>query len=116
MEKLKIQDSHFVDLTILRLLNFLIASYCKTEHSAAFKLLLFFFYLKWRNMTSLKRHFLKFFSTDFSEILAADVKLMLWKVLKVLRRYLLPFLSYRENPAGGDIRPPPQRGAGLTGS
>ena len=53
--------------------------------------------------------------TDLSEILMADFKLMLGKVLKVSRRYMLPFLSYRENPAGGDIRlPPPPAGRGLT--
>ena len=40
-------------------------------------------------------------STDFSEILVADVKLMPGKVLIVLRRYLPPFLGYQENPAGG---------------
>ena len=52
-------------------------------------------------------------SIDFSEVLVADVKLTLGKVLKVSRRYLPPFLSYRENLAGGggDIRLP-QRGAG----
>ena len=42
----------------------------------------------------------------FSKVLMADVKLMLGKVLKVSRRYLPPFLSYGENPAGG-IRLPP---------
>ena len=52
------------------------------------------------NITSLKRHFLKKISTDFSETLLEDVKLMLDKVLKVLRRYLMSFLSYRENTGG----------------
>ena len=47
---------------------------------------------------------------DFSEIFVADVNLMLGKVLKVVRRYLPPFLSYRENPAGGDICPPAECG------
>ena len=51
-------------------------------------------------MTSLKRHFLKDFSTDFPEILVADVKLMMRNVLKVLRRYLSSFLRYRESQAG----------------
>ena len=32
--------------------------------------------------------------------------------IESLRRYLPPFLSYRENPAGGKFAPPPQRGAG----
>ena len=51
---------------------------------------------------------------DFSDILVADVKLMLGKVLKVSRRYLLPFLSYRENPAGGGRYSPPPAGRGLS--
>ena len=70
-----------------------------------------FFDPKWRNMTPLKRHFLKNFSTNFSVSSVADVKLMLGKVLKVSRRYLLPFLSYPEKPTGGGIRPPPPSGA-----
>ena len=32
------------------------------------------------------------------------------KVLKVLRRYLLSFSSYRENTGGGNINPPALRG------
>ena len=65
-------------------------------------------------MTSLNRHFLKNFSTDFSEILVVDVKLMLGKALKVLRRYLLPFLSFRGNQAGGGqyFSPTPKQDAG----
>ena len=50
------------------------------------------------------------FLDRFSEILLADVKSMLRKVRKaeeVSRRCLLPFLSYRENPAGGQNLPPP---------
>ena len=43
----------------------------------------------------------------FSECLVGDVKLMLGKVIKVSRRYLPPFFSYRENPAGGAIFAPP---------
>ena len=62
---------------------------------------------KSRNMTSLKRHFLKTFLTDFSGILSEGVKLMPEKVLKVSRRYLLWFLSYRENTGGGNIYLPP---------
>ena len=46
-------------------------------------------------------------STGFSKILVADVNLMLEKVLTVSRRYLLPFLSYLENSAGGAIFAPP---------
>ena len=41
-----------------------------------------------------------------------DVKLMLGKVLQVSPRNLPPFLSYRENPAGGDICPPPTHSSG----
>ena len=69
---------------------------------------------KSRNMTSLKRNFLKKNLYGFSEILTVDVKLILEKVLKVSCRYLLPFLSYRENLAeGGGQNLPPQRSAGL---
>ena len=46
-------------------------------------------------------------TTDFSEILVADVKLMLEKVLKVSRRYLLPFVIYQEKLAGGAFFAPP---------
>ena len=61
---------------------------------------------------SLKRHFLKKFLTAFSEILVADVKSMLGKVLKVSSGYLSPFISYRENPTeGGGAIFAPQRGA-----
>ena len=66
-------------------------------------------------MTSLKRYFLKTFSTDFSEILLADIKSMLEKVSKVLHLYLPPFLSYRENPEGGQNLPPPPSGAHVKG-
>ena len=62
---------------------------------------------KSRNMTSLKRYFLKNFSTDFPENLSEDVKFMPNKVMKVSRRYLPLFLSYRENTGGvGVIFPP----------
>ena len=67
-------------------------------------------------MTSLKRHFLINSSTDFSEVLVADVTLMLRRLLTVLHRYLPPLLSYRENLAGrGGIRPPPPSGASVNG-
>ena len=64
-------------------------------------------------MTSLKRSFSKKkkISTDFSDILVGDVKMMLGKVLKVSRRYMPPFLSYRENPSGGRRNSPPPSGA-----
>ena len=38
---------------------------------------------KWRNVTSLKYHFLENFEMDFSDILVANVKLMQDKVLKI---------------------------------
>ena len=63
-------------------------------------------------MTSLKQHFLKKISpVFFSEISLTEVKLMQGKVLTISRRYLMPYLSYRENPAGGRICPPPPSGA-----
>ena len=64
-------------------------------------------------MTSLKHHFLKKFSADFTEVLIEIVKLMPGKVLNVLRRYLLSLLSYRENTGGGNIYPPPPAPRGL---
>ena len=60
---------------------------------------------KSRSMTSLKLHFLTNFSTDFSEILSEDVKLMPNTIMQISRRYLL-FLSYRENTGGGNISTP----------
>ena len=50
----------------------------------------------------LKRHFLKKFLIGFSELLLGDVKLMLDKVLKVFRRYLLSFSSYRKKYGRGE--------------
>ena len=63
---------------------------------------------------SLKRHFLKNFLTDFSEILVEDVKLMLEKVLKVSRRYLPQFFlaTERKSAEGNGGRICPQQGAG----
>ena len=59
-----------------------------------------------------KRHFLKIFP-DYFLMLMEDAKSMLDKLLKVSRRYLPPFLSFRENLAGGAESPPPaKRGAG----
>ena len=106
----KIRDSHIVERLILRHLTFFIAFYFKTEHSNSLQTFAIF-YPKWRNMTSLKVIFQKFLD-GFYEILEADVKLMLGTVLKVSRRHLPPFLSYRENPTGGGgiCPPPPHRG------
>ena len=47
-----------------------------------------FFWPKERNKTLLKCQFLKYFWTDFSDILVEDVKLILNKVLNVSRRIL----------------------------
>ena len=73
---LKIRDSHF-DL----------ASYSVFGLRFASRLYILevieswpFFDPKSRDMTSLKRHFLKNFPTDFAEILCECVKLMLYKV------------------------------------
>ena len=52
------------------------------------------------NMTSLKHYFLKNFFADFSEMLSEGAKFLSYKVLKVSCRYLLAFLSYRENTGG----------------
>ena len=49
----------------------------------------------------------KFLDRFFSEILIEDVKLIPNKVLKLSRRYLMSFLSYRENTGGGKIYPSP---------
>ena len=60
---------------------------------------------------SLKRHFLKNLSTDFSEILVSDVKLVLGKVLKVSRLYLPPFFELsRKSGREGNICPLAGRG------
>ena len=54
------------------------------------------------------RFSLKKFPVDLSEISVGDAKLMPDNVLEVYRRYLLLFLSYRENTGegGGNISPP----------
>ena len=54
------------------------------------------FYPKYQNLTSLRRHFLRNFPADFSQILMEDVKLVLDMALNCSRRYLPLFLSYRE--------------------
>ena len=53
-----------------------------------------FFDLRSRDMTSLKRHFLKDFSMDFAQILFEDAKLMLNKV-GTLSFPLIPALVFR---------------------
>ena len=59
---------------------------------------------KSRNMTPLKRHFLQTFLNEF--FLNVDGRRQI-DAGEVLRRCLPPFLSYREKPAGGRIRPSP---------
>ena len=57
---------------------------------------------------------LKIVSTNFSEILTKDVKLMLDEVLKVSHRYLSLVSSYRENPSVGGWQNLPPAGPVLT--
>ena len=83
---------------------FLIAFYFKTNSLAAFKHLPFF---DRRNMTSLKRHFQNQNSMNFSKILVADVKVMLGKELKVLRRHLPPIFELSGKSGRGQNMPPP---------
>ena len=103
----KIQDCKIVACSNLRLLRLLrlirrlmIVFYFKLSHSRSLQTFAAF-WPKSRKMTSLKRHFLKNLSTDFSGILSDDAKLIAHQVLKVLRRYLLSFLGYLENREGG---------------
>ena len=110
-EMLKICDSHFAQGSILLFSGSLIAYFFKIVNFRNLQHLPVF-YPKRQNMTSLKRHFLQNFSTDFYAILVEDVKLMPENVLEVSRRYLPPFLSYRVKPAGGRISPPPPSGQG----
>ena len=60
-----------------------------------------FFDPKSRDMTSLKRHFLKKILTDFPEILCEYTKLMLNKLPQVSRRYLPSFLKLLRKLARG---------------
>ena len=104
---LKIEKWHNSEIAILQnvqfyaIWRFSIASYFKTEHYS--NLLTFaVFWPKMAKRDVTKTPFSqKNITGFFLEILVADVQLMMGKVLKVSRRYLPPFLSYRENPAGG---------------
>ena len=69
-----------------------------------------FFPQKWRDMASLKPYFLEWLLTDFPGKFTEDVKLMPDNVLKVLRRYLPSFMSYRDKSGGAESAPPPQAG------
>ena len=60
-------------------------------------------------MTSLKRHFLKKFPSEFGKIFRQGVKMMSDKVLKVLWRYLAYFSRYGEYSRGSGQNMPPSR-------
>ena len=60
---------------------------------------------EWRNMASLKCHFLKQID-HFIPKISIDVKLMPTKVPKVSFRHVPSFSSYRENTGGGRTLPP----------
>ena len=64
-------------------------------------------------MMSLKRHFLKKFSKDFSEILVADVKLMLWEGTESVASIsaVVLELSRKSGRGGGAIFAPSPSGA-----
>ena len=79
----KIRDSHFVEGSILRRLAFLIASHFKTEHSSNLKT--FAVFLPKMAKHDVTKTFSQKKIDGFSEILVADVKLMLGKVLKFSR-------------------------------
>ena len=117
--RVKIEKWHNPEVAILQnvqcyaIWRFSIASYFKTEHYS--NLLTFaVFWPKMAKRDVTKTPFSqKIITGFFLEILVADVQLMMGKVLKVSRRYLPPFLSYRENPAGGGrICPPPPATSG----
>ena len=65
-------------------------------------------------MTSLNRDIVKSTRGFCLIFFLVDVKLLLGKVLKISRRCLRPFLSYRENPAvsAKSAPPPPEWDAG----
>ena len=88
---MNIRDDHFVEHSIWHLLTF----FCLRFASKLYILETIgswpFFDPKSRDMTSLKGHFLKKFQTNFVEIPCECVKLMLYEVPKVSRRYLHSF-------------------------
>ena len=95
---LKIRDNNFIERSILRLGVFGLRLPSKRCILKAFKHLpLFLPNMAAHDVT--KTLFSQKSRANFYEILA-DVKLTTNKVLKVSRRYLTPFLSYRENPTG----------------
>ena len=110
-KKNKIRENRFAKRSFLRLLPLLDCVFLsKLYIPVAFKHFTFFC-PKWRNMTSLKRHFLKNVLTDSPNILVGNVEFMTNRVMEVLRRYLLSFLSYRENTGEGVIFTPPPHSA-----
>ena len=111
----KIRDNHFLEFQYFVVLRFSIASYFKTVHSSSLQIFADFI-PKIANYDVTKTTFYQknFNGFFFSEILVADVKLMLGKALKVSRRYLPLFLIYREIPAEGLNFLPPPAGRMLT--
>ena len=108
----KIRDRRFENRSILRRLAFLMASYFKTKHSSSLETFAVF-YPKWRNITSLKRSFSPFFSTDLPDIFVGNVKLMLGKVPteSFASIYAAVFELSGKSCRGGAESPPSQRGA-----
>ena len=86
---------------------FKIACYFKTEQSSSFKTIAFLSKLPKYDVTETR--YCKKYQRILSDFFfLVDVKLLLGKVLKISRRYLRPFLSYRENPAvSAESAPPP---------
>ena len=110
----KIWFSHFVARSILPFLAFTDCALLQTCTAQSRSLQTFAgFWLKIRNMTSLKRHFLKKSLNGFSEIFMVDATLMLTKVLKAWCRYLWPFLAIGKIRQGG-VRICPPAGRVLT--
>ena len=91
---MKIRDSHVVESLIWHVLAFFLLRFASKLYILEDIESWPFSDPKSRDMASLKRHFLRKFPTDFDEILYACVKLMLYKVPYVSRRYLHSFLSY----------------------
>ena len=91
----EIEKYHKSEIAVCGALTFTPFGICGLRLTLKLIILLAFkhlpFYPKWRNTTSLKRYLLKTFSMDFSELIEADIELMLGKVLKfrvdIFRRF-----------------------------
>ena len=130
----KIRDANFAKGSILSRLTFFISSYFETEYSSSLEG--FAICLPKMSKHDVTKASFSQKIQIFSEVLVTDVefkpasiqrlspKLQIWqistrsyqyllvKVMIASRRYLPPFLSYCENPAGGrESAPFPQRGA-----